>query len=564
MAKFVIAGKADCPYYAKAELLADDLKTNLPDFKIHKIVKTPDEWQNWLSEMCTHHGWMHNKSPLIWRELVDRGGKGMLIGGANEFQEYAKGYYGIQSKMASSDMKKVSGENLDTKRVITEEEEYVKSLSKPLHVCITHASSPVAYYMVNVIARGDVFGKETEISLRLFNDDENEMKMVEGLKMEAVDLAYPLLKEVIIETDIKKAFTGIHVVIMLDEIEKTEDMDRKDWLRKNGEVFTSRGEILDEVAHRDVKVIVAGNGPVNHNTYILTVSAPSIPRQNFVAQARLRENYAKATIAKRLAVNSAGVVDLLVWGNINGTTYTDVSRARVHGYDGAIWGPPFYSRPIIDMVHDNKWLETEYLESLKTHQESIEGALGHTSSMSAAAALTTILTDWWNGSAEGRIYSLGVVCEGWYDLPDSLVYALPVKFQKGTWEVLQDLDLEDTVKIKLQEIGRELQKELYVMFPPPFTETPPPSEEDGEKDDEKKKVFGQDGEGPDGATADGEAKTDEVGEISSETRHLGTIKEEIEPESTDTERGKSQNATDTEEAASNAPAATPTPQPEAE
>ncbi|CAF5075047.1 unnamed protein product, partial [Rotaria sp. Silwood1] len=36
MAKFVIAGKANCPHYAKAELLGDYLQRNLPNFTIHK------------------------------------------------------------------------------------------------------------------------------------------------------------------------------------------------------------------------------------------------------------------------------------------------------------------------------------------------------------------------------------------------------------------------------------------------------------------------------------------------------------------------------------------------
>lgn len=44
MAKFVIAGKSNCPYFAKAELLGDQLSRNLSDFKIHKIVKEPSEW----------------------------------------------------------------------------------------------------------------------------------------------------------------------------------------------------------------------------------------------------------------------------------------------------------------------------------------------------------------------------------------------------------------------------------------------------------------------------------------------------------------------------------------
>lgn len=37
MAKFVVAGRAGCPSYARAEMLADKLATNLPDFKVHKV-----------------------------------------------------------------------------------------------------------------------------------------------------------------------------------------------------------------------------------------------------------------------------------------------------------------------------------------------------------------------------------------------------------------------------------------------------------------------------------------------------------------------------------------------
>jgi len=41
----VFTGKANCPYYAKAELLADYLQANLPDFSVHKITQHPDEWE---------------------------------------------------------------------------------------------------------------------------------------------------------------------------------------------------------------------------------------------------------------------------------------------------------------------------------------------------------------------------------------------------------------------------------------------------------------------------------------------------------------------------------------
>ncbi|XP_063093425.1 putative malate dehydrogenase 1B isoform X11 [Cavia porcellus] len=90
MAKFVIAGKADCPYYAKAELLADYLQKNLPDFQIFKITQHPDVWEEWLKEVCEKNKWSHKKSPIVWRELLDRGGKALLLGGYNDFLEHAQ------------------------------------------------------------------------------------------------------------------------------------------------------------------------------------------------------------------------------------------------------------------------------------------------------------------------------------------------------------------------------------------------------------------------------------------------------------------------------------------
>lgn len=40
-----LLGRADCPFYAKAELLADYLQKNLPDFRVHKITQHPHVWE---------------------------------------------------------------------------------------------------------------------------------------------------------------------------------------------------------------------------------------------------------------------------------------------------------------------------------------------------------------------------------------------------------------------------------------------------------------------------------------------------------------------------------------
>jgi hypothetical protein len=53
----------------------------------------------------------------VWRELIDRGGKGVLIGNASDFQEYVNGYYGLDSPLTSLDMQTVAAENTITKTV---------------------------------------------------------------------------------------------------------------------------------------------------------------------------------------------------------------------------------------------------------------------------------------------------------------------------------------------------------------------------------------------------------------------------------------------------------------
>lgn len=53
-------------------------------------MKKNEEWSVWLDTICKENRWVHYESPIVWRELVERGGKGKLIGGFNEFMEYAK------------------------------------------------------------------------------------------------------------------------------------------------------------------------------------------------------------------------------------------------------------------------------------------------------------------------------------------------------------------------------------------------------------------------------------------------------------------------------------------
>ena len=97
MAEFLIVGKSDCPFLSKSLLLADRLRQSLNKFVVHTETITPAEWDAWVvSKKKKSEIRNGNQSPMIWRQLIDRGGAGMLLGGYNDFCEYAKMYYNIE------------------------------------------------------------------------------------------------------------------------------------------------------------------------------------------------------------------------------------------------------------------------------------------------------------------------------------------------------------------------------------------------------------------------------------------------------------------------------------
>lgn len=47
-----------------------------------------------------------------------------------------------------------------------------------------------------------------------------------------------------------------------------------------------------------------------------------------------------------------GIKDVIIWGNISGNHYIDLRQTKVYGHDGAIWGPPEYPHPVLNLIFD--------------------------------------------------------------------------------------------------------------------------------------------------------------------------------------------------------------------
>uniref|UniRef100_A0A6Q2Z3N4 Lactate/malate dehydrogenase C-terminal domain-containing protein n=1 Tax=Esox lucius TaxID=8010 RepID=A0A6Q2Z3N4_ESOLU len=435
MAQFVLAGKANCPYFAKAEFLADLLQRSLPKFNIHKICMHPNEWQQWLETTCKEHGWQHENSPMIWRELIHRGGKGMLLGGFNDFLEHVQAYYSISSDMTSELMMKIAAENLKTREICMEEEVYNQSLVKPKHIWISSALNPTCYSLIPQLFAPGVFQDTPTISLHLLDVGAVEEEL-QGIRMETQDLALPQLHE---------------------DGEAGED-EGENKVRKVSERYRQFGRLIEERAHKDVMVVVAGNSLVNLKCSLLLENTSSVSSGRFVAMATQLEYEARAHISQKLFVKTADVTDVIVWGNISGSYHIDLQRAKVFHYNGAIWGWSDFSQPVLEMIYDRKWLECDFMSLVSTHRHTVASKSQRATAISATNGIIAVLKAWNNNSSAEQVLSLGILSTGQYNLPAGVVFSMPVTFQHGRWSELSDVIIGDELRAKLQIAVDELRE----------------------------------------------------------------------------------------------------------
>ncbi|EDV20925.1 uncharacterized protein TRIADDRAFT_31069 [Trichoplax adhaerens] len=461
MVLIVIAGRSNCPFYAKAELLADELAMNLPNFKVHKISKHPSEWEAWLRQTCLGMGFEHDTSPIVWRELVERGGAGKLIGDCNDFLEYVESYYHFSSSMMSEELTVVADENMETLAKDLAEAKIVKSW--PLRVCITNASSSLVYNIVLSLANGDAFGKNEELDLRLVDSGEN-LEKLHGLVMELEDLAGPLLRKITATGQLDVGVKDAQVVILTDGSSipiDASDEDKQTIINANRAIYQDYGPVIEEGIDKDGIIFIGGEA-ANYQASVLSKYAPKVPKRKFIAlSSRLQENRAKSVLSNRLKVNSSKINNVIVWGNPQINQVIDVSKSHVYDCDSAIMGPADYSRSVVELVHDNKWINGTFQATVKDRHEEITKLRPGETSISIANSIIEQLSDFWHGKNDDIITSMSIISEGWYGIPYGIAFSFPVQLKaRGELQVVTDWGLDETLRGKLVAIGRELFKVL--------------------------------------------------------------------------------------------------------
>jgi len=484
MAKYVIAGTSNCPFYARAELLADELALKLPSFSVHKIVINPSDWQSWVTKTCTDNGWSYNgASPIVWRELINRGGKGTLLGGCDDFLEMAKAYYGMTCAKLTKELRSIAGENIESKVIADREADEKQATQNPFHLTITSVQSePLAYHAIPLILANQkiVSTINDPIILTLYEHGAcNEtQEAVNGLRMEVEDCAYPALKQVRAATNVSEAFSEAQVVIVMDSCANADDKTAhctklKEYAKEMNKHVTN-----------DTKIIVTGDDSVS-DCYILSQTAKNLPRKNFLALSRHVENKIKSKLAKHMKIKTHEMQNLLVFGDPNKDFVADVSSTVALGYDGAIWGPHIegFSHQISEVIYDKTWMneaissadpipEVEKKDTLPpipvvpgaVAEEKVEKPkpVATCGAVLKASSLVTQLEHLLDrtGRTSTELFSLGVVSEGWFGVEEGLVFSFPVQFANevnspvvGNIKVCEDLPLTDDMKEKIRQVA---------------------------------------------------------------------------------------------------------------
>jgi malate dehydrogenase len=316
-------------------------------------------------------------------------------------------------------------------------------VSNPVRVTVTGAAGQIGYSLVFRIASGQLLGPDQPVDLRLL-EIPPAMGALEGVAMEIVDCAFPLLAGLDLHDNPEEAFDGVSIALLVGSRPRTKGMERAELLSENGKIFTGQGKALNERAASDVKVLVVGN-PANTNCLIAMSNAPDIPRERFTSMMRLDHNRAVAQLAAKVEVSVSDVTQMGVWGNHSPTMYPDLFHAEVKGTQAA------------KVVDDQAWIENDFLPNVGKRGAAIIEARGASSAASAASAAIDHVRDWVSGTSDW--VSMGIASDGSYGVPEGLISGFPCTCANGEWSIVQGLDLDDFSRSKIDASVAELSDE---------------------------------------------------------------------------------------------------------
>jgi malate dehydrogenase len=317
-------------------------------------------------------------------------------------------------------------------------------MKSPVRVTITGAAGQIGYQLAFRIASGQMLGNDQPVVLQLLEIPQ-ALDALKGVVMELDDCAFMTLAGVVATDDPDVAFKDSDYALLVGARPRGPGMERKDLLEANAAIFSVQGKAINDHASRDIRVLVVGN-PANTNALITASNAPDIDPANITAMTRLDHNRAIAQLAHKTGSHVSDVSQMIIWGNHSATQFPDINHASVSGKA---------ARGLVDEA----WLTDEFIPVVQQRGAAIIKARGASSAASAASAAIDHMHDWALGTNGDDWVSMAIPADGSYGIEPGVVYSFPVRCSGGRYKIVQDLEIDDFSRARMDATNTELREE---------------------------------------------------------------------------------------------------------
>jgi malate dehydrogenase len=311
-------------------------------------------------------------------------------------------------------------------------------------VAVTGGAGQIAYSLLFRIAQGDMLGADQPVALHVL-EIPSALEALKGVVMELQDCAFPLLAEIMVGSDPNLVFRDVDYALLVGAKPRAPGMERGDLLRENARIFVEQGKALNEVAAKEVLVLVVGN-PCNTNAWIAMKHAPRIPRTNFHAMMRLDQNRAVAQLALKAKVGVHEVDRMIIWGNHSATQVPDFLHARIQGRSAA------------EVIQDRKWLEGAFVETIQKRGAAVLAARGKSSAASAANAAIDAMRSLILPNHQDVWFSSAICSDNNpYGIAEDLVFSFPlIGIHSTAIKIVTGLSWDPFLQPRIAATEREL------------------------------------------------------------------------------------------------------------
>lgn len=336
---------------------------------------------------------------------------------------------------------------------------------EPLVVCVTNASSPIAYNFLQWLISGQICPADRALMIRLLVPDRERERAAKGVAMEMVDCAQGMVRSVIVTGNSKKAFADCSLVVVLDEPEGDSIGDVQGYADR----LKTYSAVIAKHSQPHVMVAVAGSHANLGATVVWRVADDSVvfkKSRQVIAVGQVGERRARALLASRLGVGSHQVENVVAWGRVDHPCLLTTTEAHVYRHMGAVTGPDDYGKRVTDVLHDHKWLASSLLEEVQSVKSK---------PMVSAAGIAQFVRLWVQpacATAPDRLFSIGLISNGQFGLPEHVAFSMPARMSvEEGWQAVREFPVSvseaSVLLTEAQRLSEEATRVLSALPPHP-------------------------------------------------------------------------------------------------